>query len=129
MRSGIEIITEVSPENPSEMSLTDDNDVVQALPPNASNQPLSERILPGAAWRGENLLNIHSLNPVLEMAAIDSVSVTNQVTWPGVFRKRFNDLLCRPFCRGMFGDVEVNQSAAAPTPRIQTRPAFEVWVL
>ena len=84
--------------------------MVKALPPNTSNEPLGEWILPWTARRGEHLVNAHSLNSVSEIATIHSVTVTYQITRCRVLRKGFDDLLCCPFCGGMFRDIEMQHA-------------------
>ena len=44
MSAGIQIVTEVSFENPSQMRLSEHDDVVEAFPANSSNQTLGKRI-------------------------------------------------------------------------------------
>src|SRR5436189_2872772 len=50
MSPGIQIVTEVSLENPSQMRLSEHDDVVEAFPANTSNQTLGKRILPRTPW-------------------------------------------------------------------------------
>src|SRR2546426_8133151 len=81
-----------------------------ALSANASNQTLREWVLPRTLWSGEHFFSAHSLNSIPEVAAIDSVSVTDQEAWRRVFRERFDNLLGCPFGCGMFGHVEMDHS-------------------
>ena len=46
-----------------------------------------------------------------ETFPVDLVPISDQITWGGVFRERFQDLLSGPSRRGMFGHVEMNHSA------------------
>src|SRR2546425_2368365 len=62
MSPGIQIVTEVSLENPSQMRLSEHDDVVEAFPANTSNQTLGKRILPRAPWSSEHFLDSHALN-------------------------------------------------------------------
>jgi len=62
-------------------------------------------------WRCEHFVDAHSLNPVSEIAAVDSVAITNQITWCRVLWERFDDLLRRPFCSGMLSDIEMQHAA------------------
>src|SRR5437879_10518070 len=68
--------------------------------------------LPRAAWGRSYFPNAHSLNSVLEVLPINSISITNQIARRLIFRKGFDDLLRRPSRRRMFGDIEVNHSAS-----------------
>src|SRR5262249_7983563 len=46
------------------------------------------------------------------MVTIDPIAISHQVTWCRVLWKRFNDLLCSPYSRGVRGDVKVHHSPA-----------------
>src|SRR2546426_3077646 len=111
MSPGIEIVPEVSLQRPSQMPLTEHNHVIDALSANASNDPFREWILPGTSCCRQHLLNAHSLNPISELATVDSVTVSYEISRRRVFWERFDDLLCRPFCRGMLGDIEMQHAA------------------
>src|SRR6266478_1700363 len=112
MSSGIEIVAEISFENPSQMQFYEDDDVVEAVSANASDEPFRKRILPRTLRSCKHLFNAHSLNPAAELITVDSVSVTDQIARCSVFRKRFDDLLSRPFRGGMFGHIEVDHTPA-----------------
>src|SRR4030095_4698747 len=64
---------------------------------NAPNQPFRERILPRTFRRCE--------------ATVDSVTVPYQISWHSIFWERFDDLLRRPFCRGMLSNIEMQHAA------------------
>src|SRR5438128_8817733 len=79
MSPGIQIVTEISFENPSQMRLSEHDDVVEAFPANTSNQTLGQRILPRTPWSSEHFRDSHALNPVSEVAAVNSVPITDQI--------------------------------------------------
>src|SRR5438128_9549725 len=86
--------------------------VIEAFAADASDDSLRIRILPRASWSRPHFPNTHSLNSVLEVLPIDSISITNQIAGRLILRKGFDDLLCRPCRRRMFGHIKVNDSAA-----------------
>src|SRR5437762_14360556 len=94
------------------MSVVKNDHVIEALTTYASNQSLRVRILPRASWNRPHFPNTHSLDSVLEVLPIDSISVTNQIAGHLLFRKGFDNLLCRPRRRRMFGHIKMNDSAA-----------------
>jgi hypothetical protein len=55
MRSRIEVVPEVSFQDPSQMPLSKYDHVIEALSANAPNQPFRERILPWTFRRCEHL--------------------------------------------------------------------------
>jgi len=105
------IVLEVVAEEPAQVALVKNYDVVQALASDAADQTLDERVLPGASGRGENLFDPHALDPILERGPVDAVSIPEQVArrlFPG---KRIGDLLGGPLRRRTVCDVEVNDPA------------------
>ena len=93
------------------MPFIDRNDMVQTLAPDASDQSFNVTVLPRTSSGDSNLLDAHPFNPLVEIVTVDAVSISNQIAWRAVFGKGFNDLLCSPFCRWMFGYVEMHESA------------------
>src|SRR5713226_7592168 len=52
MRSDVVIIACVRSQDPSQMGLTQNDDMIQALAANRSDQPFGEAVLPRRGWRG-----------------------------------------------------------------------------
>ncbi len=71
------IVREVLRQDPSEVRLVQNDDVVEALPANGSDQPLDVRILPRRLRGDEHLVDAHPLHPMLEAQAVDRVAVTD----------------------------------------------------
>src|SRR3989475_10247996 len=94
------------------MAVVENDQMIEALTTYASNHPLRVRILPRASWNRPHFPNAHSLNSLLEVLPIDSISITNQIAGCLILWKGFDDLLCRPRRRRMFGHIKVNDSAA-----------------
>ena len=94
------------------MVLVEDHDVVQAFPPNGSDDALDIRILPRGTWCNENLLDPESFDAAREVLPVDTVTVTDQIPRCRILRERFDELSSGPFGRGMLGDVEVNDASS-----------------
>ncbi len=104
------------------MSFVDHEHVVETLPPNRSDQPLDERILPRRARCDENLLDSHAAYSIREAGTVDPVSVTNQIPGRGVIWERLDDLLRCPTRRRMICDVETScRPSMVAENRKQTR--------
>src|SRR5215468_7280969 len=86
--------------------------VIQAVPPDGSDQSLHIGPLPGAGGCAEDFLHAHALDSLVELAPIDLVPISEQVTWCGIFGKGFDHLLPRPCRRGMLRHVEVKDAPA-----------------
>src|SRR2546425_12583287 len=106
------IIAKVTLENAAQMAVVENDQVIEALTTYASNHPFGVRIVPRASGSRPHFPNTHSLNSMLEVLPIDSISITNQIAGRLILRKGFNDLLCCPRRRRMFGHIKVNDSAA-----------------
>ena len=57
------------------MSLAEDENVIQTLAPDRTDQALRERVLPGAVWRREDFVDLHALHSVPKLLAIDLVTI------------------------------------------------------
>src|SRR5262245_20509688 len=101
-------IAKVTFKNPAQMIVVEDDQMIQTLATYASDHPLDVRILPRTARGRPYFPNAHSLNSVLEVLPINSITITNQIAWRLIFRKGFDDLLRCPSRGRMFGDIEVN---------------------
>ena len=93
------------------MVVIDDDHMIQAFATNAHNHPLHVAILPRTPWRNTNFLDAHSFDSRSEGFAVDSVTASNHKPGNTVFRKCFDDLLCRPNGRWMVRDIEVDDTA------------------
>src|SRR5260370_4873765 len=111
MSSGIEIVAEISFENPSQMRFSKNDHVIETLSAYATNEPFRKWILPWTWCCGETLVNARSLNPVPEMAPVNCVTVTNPISGHNIFGECFDDLLRGPFCRGMLRHIEMQHTA------------------
>src|SRR5262245_36929525 len=94
------------------MALAENDDMIQALAADRTDQALGERILPGAVRRREDFLDAHALHPVPKVLAVDPVTVTQEIGGRGVIRERLHDLLRGPVGGGALGDVEVDDPPA-----------------
>ena len=94
------------------MALAQDDHVVQTLAPDGSDQSLRIRILPRAGRTGDNLADPHAGDSAPEHVAVDGVAIAQQPPRRRVLWKGFNHLLRRPHSRGMFRDVDMDDSPA-----------------
>ena len=92
MGARLMVIDEVVGQDSTQVSFAKDKSVVEALAADRTDQALGERILPGAVWRRENFLDLHTLHAVAEVRAIDLVTVAQEVGRRGV-RECVHDLL------------------------------------
>ena len=67
------IVSEVAAQDAAEVSLAENEHVIQALAPDRAYEPLHERVLPGAVRRRENLLGPHALHAMPKRLTVDAV--------------------------------------------------------
>lgn len=65
-------------ENPFEMVLVENNNVIQAFSSNRTDHAFSVGVEPGRARSRDYFLDAHIGNPIAERRSVDSVTVTNQ---------------------------------------------------
>src|ERR1700686_1023582 len=94
------------------MCLAEDNDVVQALAPDRSDQPFGKAVLPGRGWRGRLVPDAHGAQSARDEAAIDPVAIADEVVRSLIPGKCFRDLACNPFCRRICCDVDPDEVSA-----------------
>src|SRR5919198_507850 len=98
------VITKVPGQEPPEMSLVQDDHMVQAFTADTPDQPLDVRILPRTPGGDHNLLDPHMLYPLPKGSAIDAVPITQEIPRGLVPREGINDLLGGPLRGGMLSD-------------------------
>ena len=69
------VIDEVADQDAAQVPLAEDEDVIQALASDRTDQALHERVLPGAVRPGENFLDPHALHSVPKLLAVDLVTI------------------------------------------------------
>src|SRR5580692_856648 len=112
MRSDAVVVASVRLQNPAQMCLAEDNDVVQALAPDRSDQPFGKAVLPGRGWRGRLVPDAHGAQSACDDAAIDPVAIADEVVRSLIPGKRLRYLTCNPFGRGICCDVDPDEVSA-----------------
>lgn len=96
VRSRAVVVFDILSENPPEMILAEDGDVVEAFTANTPIQPLRVGILPRTVRRREHLFYTHVLDALPKPVAIDLVAVAEQVLRRSVPRESLYHLLRCP---------------------------------
>mgnify|MGYP001817640798 CR=1 FL=1 len=102
------IVDEIISKNSPQVILTNDDQMVDAVPAQGSNQPLRIGILPGRSWSRLHFLHAHVTHTACELVTVDAVAVTEEIPRGGVPWKRFQDLLCGPSRAGRISHVEMD---------------------
>jgi hypothetical protein len=106
------VVNEVGREDSVQMSLAEDDYMVETLAADRSDQALDEGVLPRGTGCAHDLGDAHAFEAAAKGRAVNAVAIPHQVLGGGVVGKCFDDLLCGPSGRGVLGDVEVQYASA-----------------
>src|SRR3979409_2228253 len=106
------IVVRIGSEDSAQMNLAQDNDVVQALTPDRSDQPFGKAILPGRGWCGGLVPNAHGAQPACDDRTIDPIPVADHIARSFIPRECFCDLARNPFRGRMWCDVDPAEVSA-----------------
>src|SRR3984885_4839054 len=112
MRSDPIIIVGVGFQDPTQMDLAQDNDVVQTLTPDRSDQPFDKAVLPGRRWCGGPVPDAHGAQSAPDDVAIDPVAIADEVARSFIPGKCLRYLTSNPFGRRVGCDVDPDQVSA-----------------
>src|ERR1700688_15385 len=94
------------------MRLTKNDDMIQALAADRSDQPFHKAILPRRGWCGRFVPDAHGAQSARDDAARESVGSADGVVRSLIPRKRLRYLTCSPCGRGICCDVDPDQVSA-----------------
>ncbi len=94
-----EVVVEVGCENAPQVPLADDDQVVEAFPPDRADHPFDEGVLPGRPGSRHDLLDPHGLDPGENQGTLDAVPVADHIARCAIPWECFSDLSRYP-CRG-----------------------------
>src|ERR1700694_1765106 len=112
MSSDAVVIVGVRFENPAQMRLAQDNDVVHTLAPDRSDQPFGKAILPRRAWCSGLVPDAHGTQSARDDNAVDSIPISAHIARTQVPGKGLVYLTCNPLRRRVGCDVNPNEVSA-----------------
>src|SRR5258705_12431783 len=112
MRSDAIVIVGVGFQDPTQMHLAQDNDVVHTLTPDRSDQPFGNAILPRRRWCGRLVPNADGAQSASDDGAKDPVEMEDEVVRGLIPRKCLRELTCNPFGRRICCDVDPDEVSA-----------------
>src|ERR1700692_818682 len=103
MRCNAIVIGRIVFQNPAQMVLAQDNEMVQTLAPDRSDQPFGKAILPRRSWCDRLVPDPHGAQSACDDCTIDPIAIPDHITWSSIPRKRLgyltsNPLRCRVGC-------------------------------
>lgn len=96
MRSRRMVVGRVATKNAHEVPFVQNDDVVEALSPDRSDQTFTIRILPRRGGGCDDFRDAHRLDTPDEVSTEDAVTVAKQIARRGIVRKGFTHLLGGP---------------------------------
>src|SRR4029453_14622462 len=106
------IVLEVAGEDAAEVPVAENENVIQTLAPDRTDEALGERVLPRALRRRGDFTDTHALHALPEHVTVDRVAIAEEKGRRGVVREGVHDLLGGPVGSGVFGHVEVDNAPA-----------------
>src|SRR5712692_549122 len=113
MCSDVVVVTSIGSQDPAQMRLTENDDMIQPLAADRPDQPFGKTILPRRGWCGRLVPDAHGAQSARDDAAIDLVAIADEVVRSLIPRKRLRYLTCNPFCRRICCDVDPDEISAA----------------
>src|SRR3981189_2616672 len=90
------VVASVRFQNSGQMCLAQNNDVIQTLAPNRSDQPFGKAVLPGGGRCNESVPDAHGAKSTCDRRTIDTIPVTDHVARSFIPRECFCDLAHNP---------------------------------
>src|SRR3984957_12450261 len=112
MRSEAIIIVGVGLQDPTQMHLAQDNDVVHTLTLDRSDQPFGKAILPRRGWCSRFVPDAHGTQSACDDRTVDAITIPDHVARSLVPGECLSDLTRNPFGRGICGDVDPDEVSA-----------------
>src|ERR1700723_897766 len=112
MRSDVIVIVGVGFQDPTQMHLAQDNDVVHTFTPDRSDQPLGKAVLPRRGRCGRLVPDAHGAQSARDDAAIDPVAIADEVARSFIPGKCLRYLTSNPFGRWICCDVDPDEVSA-----------------
>lgn len=91
------------------MPLAQDDDVIQTLSSNRSNEFLRISILPRRPWRCPNLFDVHRSHLFFEGVAKDAIVVSDEISWCRLPGTGFHNLTGSPLRHWVCGNGKVDE--------------------
>src|ERR1700736_339666 len=95
------------------MRFAPDDDMIETLTPDRSDQPFGKAVLPGRGWCGRLVPDAHGKQSARDNAAIDPVPIADEVARRLVPGKSLGQLARNPFSCRVCCDVDPDEVSAA----------------
>ena len=107
------VVASVRFQNSAQMCLAQNNDVVQTLAPDRSDQPFGKAILPRRGRCSRLVADAHGAQSACDEGAVDPIPIANEVLRGIIPRKCLGYLMRNPFRRWVCGNAEPEDLSSA----------------
>jgi len=80
VRPRVVIVIKVGSQDSLQVDLVQNDHVIKTLPAYGTNHPFAIRVLSGRPWCGQDFLDTHILDSLLEVVAVDAIAIADQKT-------------------------------------------------
>src|SRR5260370_1369097 len=101
MGAGAIVIVGVGSEDPAQMGLAQDEDMIEAFSPDRADEPFHMPVLPGRAGGGWAVAYTHRRKALRYRLTVGPISVSDHVVWCFIPREGIGDLTGDPLRRRM----------------------------
>jgi hypothetical protein len=105
VRARAVVVTGIGGQDAAKVRLADDDDMVEAVPPDRADQSFGMAVLPRRARRGRSVANAHGLDAPRDDGAVGCIAITDEVSRCFIPRECLGDLPGNPLGGRMCGDV------------------------
>ena len=113
MRAIVMVVRDVLAEQAQQMTVVEDDDMVEELATDAADPTFGDAVLPRAPWGGAGRLRAERSHHRNDLRGEDAVAVEHEVTRSSVEWERLAQLLRNPRRLGVIGHLEVNDPSSA----------------
>jgi len=115
MRARAVVVADVAVQTATEVSLIQDDHMVEELAADGADHAFDQGILPWRTGRRENLGDAHAVHPSPKLAAVDAVAIAEEIARRRVIGERLDELLRGPGGGRGIGQDSMKWLAPSPT--------------
>src|SRR5258706_2150541 len=112
MCSDVVRVRSIGSQDPAQMHLTENDDMVQAFAADRPDQPFGKSILPRRGWCSGLVPDAHGTQSSRDDNAVDSIPISDHIARSHVPGKRLGYLTCNPLRRRVGCDVNPDEISA-----------------
>src|ERR1700730_14487894 len=112
MCSNVVVIASIGSQNSAQMCLAQDDEMVNTLAPDRSDQPFGKAVLPRRGWCNGLVPDAHGTQSARDDNAVDSIPISDHIARSHVPGKSLGYLTCNPLRRRVGCDVDPDEASA-----------------